>query len=77
MGLKSSRLGPAAIATGALFDVGALSAAMGYDPESSIPPEAWPDFSNGIETEFCCPSCAYQWRGNPKPNAAEELPTDA
>ncbi len=76
MGLRSSRLGPAAIATGALFDVGALSAAMGYDPDSPIPPEAWPNFSAGIEIEFCCPKCAYGWRGNPQPNAEETKVTD-
>lgn len=77
MGLKSSRLGPSAISTGALLDVDAISAAMGYDPESSVPPEAWPDFSAGIEIEFCCPRCAYAWRGNPTPNVAEEAPLDA
>lgn len=76
MGLKASRLGPKAIATGALFDVDAVSAAMGYDPDSPIPPEAWPDFSAGIETEFGCPRCQYHWRGNPKPNVAEEAPVD-
>jgi hypothetical protein len=72
MGLKSSRLGPKAIATGALFDVDAISAAMGYDPDSPIPPEAWPDFSGGIETEFCCARCGYEWRGNPKPGAEDK-----
>jgi hypothetical protein len=76
MGLKSSRLGPPSIATGALFDVAALSSAMGYDPESSVPPEAWPDFSNGIPVEFCCPSCSYAWRGNPMPNAEEKVVTE-
>jgi rubrerythrin len=20
-----------------------------------------------IETEYCCPSCGYEWSGNPKP----------
>lgn len=76
--LRSSSLGPSSIASGgALFDVAALSSMMGYDPESPIPPEAWPDFSAGIPIEFCCPKCAYGWRGNPQPNAAEELPADA
>lgn len=79
--LRSSSLGPASIASGgALFDVDALSSMMGYDPESPIPPEAWPDFSNGIEVEFCCPVCSAGWRGNPKPNAEDvekEIAPDA
>lgn len=70
--LRSSSLGPKAIASSALFDVGALSAMMGYDPESGVPPESWPDFSSGIPTEFCCPRCSYAWRGNPAPNAEEK-----
>lgn len=67
--LRSSSLGPSSIASGgALFDVKAISDLAGYDPESAIPPEDWPDFSNGIETEYACPCCAYAWRGNAKPN---------
>lgn len=46
-----------------LFDVEEVSALAGYDPNATEPPAEWPDFSNGIEPEFCCPSCRYQWRG--------------
>jgi hypothetical protein len=36
------------------------------------PPLDWPDFSDGIETEFCCPRCAYSWRGDPRPTVEED-----
>lgn len=58
-------------AVSGLFDVREVSDLAGYDPDSSTPPASWPDFSAGIEVEFCCPSCAYAWRGNPKPNEAD------
>jgi len=67
--LRSSSLGPVGIGASALFDVKEVSDLAGYDPESAVPPEAWPDFSAGIEVEFCCAKCGYGWRGNPKPNA--------
>ena len=54
--------------SGGLFDVAAVSDLAGYDPNSATPPAQWPDFSAGIETEFCCPKCSYAWRGNPQPN---------
>lgn len=54
-----------------LFDVDEASKLAGYDPDSPNPPDAWPDFSRPIPTEFCCPRCAYAWRGNPKPGADE------
>jgi hypothetical protein len=56
---------------GGLFDVREASDIAGYDPTSSTPPAEWPDFSAGIETEFRCPRCAYEWRGAARPGAAE------
>lgn len=36
-----------------------------------IPPEAdyledFPSYGDDIETEYCCPSCGYEWSGQPK-----------
>ena len=25
-----------------------------------------------IETQYCCPSCGYEWSGQPKPKKAEK-----
>ena len=25
-----------------------------------------------LPTEYCCPSCGYEWNGRPKPNAVKE-----
>jgi len=24
-----------------------------------------------VKTEYCCPSCGYEWSGNPKPNRSK------
>lgn len=57
--------------SGALFDVKKVSDLAGYDPDSAIPPTEFPDFSKGVEAEFCCPKCSYEWRGVAKPTEAD------
>lgn len=29
-------------------------------------PEAFPEYDDDIETEYCCPKCGYEWSGKPK-----------
>lgn len=29
-------------------------------------PDEFPSFDDGIETEYCCPQCAYEWGGRPE-----------
>jgi hypothetical protein len=29
-------------------------------------PEEWPDYSDKIPTEFCCPRCRFEWNGQSK-----------
>ncbi|KKL26717.1 hypothetical protein LCGC14_2392510 [marine sediment metagenome] len=31
-----------------------------------VPPEDFPEYSDDIETEYCCPKCRYEWSGKPK-----------
>lgn len=33
------------------------------------PPQQFPEFGEGIETQFECPSCHYKWSGKPAPGA--------
>lgn len=41
-----------------------------YDsPDPSLEPDApssFPEFDEGIETDYCCPQCSYCWSGKPK-----------
>lgn len=36
-----------------------------FNQEAS-PPEQFGEYDEGIETEYCCPKCGYQWAGSPK-----------
>jgi hypothetical protein len=29
-------------------------------------PDDFPEVDNALETEYCCPSCSYEWSGSPK-----------
>jgi hypothetical protein len=29
-------------------------------------PDDFPEVDNTLETEYCCPSCSYEWSGSPK-----------
>lgn len=46
----------------------------------SEPEETPPSFGDidpyDLETEYRCPSCAYEWSGLPKPGATPQQPTD-
>lgn len=33
---------------------------------SPTPPEDFPGYDGEIATDYCCPSCGYQWTGPPK-----------
>ena len=34
--------------------------------ELRTPPQEFPEYGEGIETQYQCPRCAYQWSGKPK-----------
>lgn len=42
-------------------------------------PGVFPEVGSDLETQYCCPKCAYRWSGNPAPNdkAPEEKPAPA
>ena len=40
--------------------------------ESLAPPEGFPDPESGMETDYCCPSCGYEWSGLPRPRADDD-----
>lgn len=47
------------------FDDGALDALLaGLGPVDA--PEEFAAYDEGIETEYCCPKCNYEWSGKPK-----------
>lgn len=31
-----------------------------------VGPDAFAEFDEGIETEYCCPKCGYEWSGKPQ-----------
>ena len=31
-----------------------------------LPPDDFPEYGDGITTEYCCPKCNYEWSGKPK-----------
>lgn len=42
------------------------------------PPPSFPALDpDGLETDFCCPSCGYEWSGSAKPGEAGRPLTDA
>ena len=45
-----------------------------FMPGATVAPDSFPTFSEDLPTDFQCPSCAYRWSGNPKPNAQAEDP---
>lgn len=34
--------------------------------DNDTPPDGFKDYSNGVETEYRCPYCNYEWSGKPK-----------
>jgi hypothetical protein len=32
----------------------------------ALAPEAFKEYDENVETEYCCPKCAYTWSGKPK-----------
>lgn len=38
----------------------------GIVPVEVIAPDEFGEYGEGIETEYCCPKCGYQWSGKPK-----------
>lgn len=36
-----------------------------------VPPKEFERFDASIATDFCCPSCKYEWSGNAKPSQKE------
>jgi ParB-like chromosome segregation protein Spo0J len=51
------------------FDAGELVALakIAAGPEPAEPPAAFSDPEAGMETDFCCPQCGYEWSGQAKP----------
>lgn len=47
-----------------LFDASELPLAL-------KPPQYFKVLPRQLETDFCCPRCAYGWGGNPKPTAED------
>jgi hypothetical protein len=35
-------------------------------PTDTDPPEEFPTFDDTVKTDYCCPSCGYEWSGQPK-----------
>jgi len=53
----------------------ALLETTGYDLDdidvllrelNPLAPDAFPEYDENIETEYCCPKCHYEWSGAPK-----------
>lgn len=38
----------------------------GIVPAEATAPEDFGEYGEGIETEYCCPKCGYQWSGKPR-----------
>jgi ParB-like chromosome segregation protein Spo0J len=38
----------------------------GLTPEEVDAPEGFGEYDEGIETDYCCPKCGYEWSGKPK-----------
>lgn len=48
------------------------SDALGYDPESTVPPEEFPLLDpRTMHADYRCPSCGYRWAGQPEPAKVE------
>jgi hypothetical protein len=48
-----------------------LAEQYGLSPPAEAPPEAQPpedfaEYGEGLETQYRCPKCQYEWSGNPK-----------
>lgn len=42
-------------------------------PLALKPPAYFRVMPRKLDTDFCCPRCAYGWAGNPKPNAEDAV----
>lgn len=38
----------------------------GLDGKTETAPDAFPTFGDDIATDYCCPSCGFEWSGKPK-----------
>jgi hypothetical protein len=43
-----------------------LAAQNNIIPHDATPPEEFNSYDEGIETEYQCPKCAYEWSGKPR-----------
>lgn len=34
--------------------------------DDAEPPEAFKEYGEDVETQYCCPKCGYEWSGKPK-----------
>ena len=41
-------------------------------PRSGDSPDDFPSFGEDMPTEFRCPRCSHEWRGNPKPTVVDD-----
>ena len=41
-------------------------AAMPPRQEPAAPPANFQEFTDDVETQYCCPACRYEWSGKPK-----------
>lgn len=48
-----------------LGDLDALEKALAADI-SPTPPDEFPEYGDGIDVDYRCPSCSYEWSGKPK-----------
>jgi hypothetical protein len=49
--------------TGTGYDGGDLDDLL--DELEPQPPDDFDEYDEGIDTEYCCPKCGYEWSGSP------------